>query len=240
MPSFATPADFSDRPPIASLSRGVRGAVRKACHRPRPPSHVIDNNPSKQSTKDRLTPFIGAWRQRRSSAPYGAPAAATSPCRAFMNKLPLIPNSYLISFLLNLTHTSRVAALSHREKTLRTVRWQHPCQSNPIDLLGAEAAPGETRPPGPTATLRAPPPGQSSVVAARAVESSVDTAISNPSKTAFERLLLAELAPLNFEAVKNAYTGDAGGEWADLSFKPELLPSALAKPPARGLCNACT
>ena len=39
-------------------------------------------------------------------SPYGAPAAATSPCRAFMNKLPLIPNSYLISFLLNLTHTS--------------------------------------------------------------------------------------------------------------------------------------
>ena len=39
-------------------------------------------------------------------SPYGAPAAATSPCRAFMNKLPLNPNSYLISFLLNLTHTS--------------------------------------------------------------------------------------------------------------------------------------
>jgi hypothetical protein len=26
-----SPADFSDRTPIASLSRGVRGAVRKAC-----------------------------------------------------------------------------------------------------------------------------------------------------------------------------------------------------------------
>jgi hypothetical protein len=41
-------------------------------------------------------------------SPYGAPAAATSPCRAFMNKPPLIPNSYLISFLLNLTHTSLI------------------------------------------------------------------------------------------------------------------------------------
>ena len=32
---------------------------------------------------------------------------ATSPCRAFINKPQLpFPNSYLISFLLNLTHTS--------------------------------------------------------------------------------------------------------------------------------------
>ena len=30
--------------------------------------------------------------------PYGAPAAATSPCRAFVNKPHLFPNSYLISF----------------------------------------------------------------------------------------------------------------------------------------------
>ena len=50
-------------------------------------------------------------------SPYGAPAAATSPCRAFMNKLPLIPNSYLISFLLNLTHTSLQPA---RDLPLRT------------------------------------------------------------------------------------------------------------------------
>ena len=38
--------------------------------------------------------------------PFGAPAAATSPYRAFMNKPHPFPNSYLISFLLNLTHTT--------------------------------------------------------------------------------------------------------------------------------------
>ena len=39
--------------------------------------------------------------------PYGAPAAATSPCRAFMNKpQPFFSTLTLISFLLNLTHTS--------------------------------------------------------------------------------------------------------------------------------------
>jgi hypothetical protein len=40
--------------------------------------------------------------------PCGAPAAATSPCRAFVNKpQPLFPTLTLISFLLNLTHTTR-------------------------------------------------------------------------------------------------------------------------------------
>jgi hypothetical protein len=39
--------------------------------------------------------------------PYGAPAAATSPCRAFMNKpQPFFSTLTLISFLLNLTHTT--------------------------------------------------------------------------------------------------------------------------------------
>src|SRR4029453_14888756 len=37
----------------------------------------------------------------------GAPAAATSPCRAFMNKpQPLFPANYPTSLLLNLTHTT--------------------------------------------------------------------------------------------------------------------------------------
>ena len=76
------------------------------------------------------------------------------------------------------------------QKTPRTAPWQHPCQSNPIDLLGAEAAPAKPGPPDP---LRTPRPAAGPIFsrAARAVESSVDTAISNPSKTAFERLLLA-------------------------------------------------
>ena len=39
--------------------------------------------------------------------PFGAPAAATSPCRAFMNKPYPFPSSYMIPFLLNLTHTTR-------------------------------------------------------------------------------------------------------------------------------------
>ena len=39
--------------------------------------------------------------------PYGAPAAATSPCRALMNKpQPFFSTLTLISLLLNLTHTS--------------------------------------------------------------------------------------------------------------------------------------
>ena len=38
--------------------------------------------------------------------PFGTPAAATSPCRAFMNKPYPFLNSHLISFLLNLTHTT--------------------------------------------------------------------------------------------------------------------------------------
>ena len=42
--------------------------------------------------------------------PYRAPAAATWPCRAFMNKPYPFPSSYLISFLMNLTHVTR----SHR------------------------------------------------------------------------------------------------------------------------------
>ena len=71
-----------------------------------------------------------------------------------------------------------------------TVAASVPIQFNPIDRLGAEAAPGETRPPGPTAHS-GPAAGPIFSRAARAVESSVDTAISNPSKTTFERLLLA-------------------------------------------------
>ena len=38
--------------------------------------------------------------------PCGAPAAATSPCRAFINKPHPFSSSCLISFLLNLTHTT--------------------------------------------------------------------------------------------------------------------------------------
>ena len=44
--------------------------------------------------------------------PYGAPAAATSPCRAFMNKpQPFFSTLTLISFLLNLTHTTKIRNL---------------------------------------------------------------------------------------------------------------------------------
>jgi hypothetical protein len=55
----------------------------------------------------RLThkPVALTWRQRRSCAPCGAPAAATSP-PAFVNKPCPFPNSYQISLLLNLTHTT--------------------------------------------------------------------------------------------------------------------------------------
>ena len=51
-------------------------------------------------------PVALAWRQRRSHAPYGAPAAATSSCRTFMNKPYPFPSSYPTFFLLNLTHTT--------------------------------------------------------------------------------------------------------------------------------------
>ena len=54
-------------------------------------------------------PVALAWRQRRSHAPYGAPAAATSSCRTFMNKPYPFPSSYPTFFLLNLTHTTLVA-----------------------------------------------------------------------------------------------------------------------------------
>ena len=145
MPSFATPADFSDRTPIASLSRGVRGAVRKACHRPRPPSHVIDNNPSKQSTKDRLTPFIGAWRQRRSFAPTGLRLAATSPCRAFMNKpQPFFSTLTLISFLLNLTHTTPLGVRTLQRRALRTANTTHDNEPKTNRLDGGSAPPKPT------------------------------------------------------------------------------------------------
>jgi hypothetical protein len=45
--------------------------------------------------------------------PYRAPAAATSPRRAFMNKPYPFPSSYPISFLLNLTHTTAVRYAHH-------------------------------------------------------------------------------------------------------------------------------
>ena len=52
-------------------------------------------------------PVALTWRQCR-SFPYGARAAATPPS-AFVNK-PHLFNSYLISLLLNLTHTTLVKA----------------------------------------------------------------------------------------------------------------------------------
>ena len=50
--------------------------------------------------------------------PYGAPAAATSPCRAFVNKpLPLSHSLSVISFLQNLTHaTAKCFSLSSGDR----------------------------------------------------------------------------------------------------------------------------
>ena len=58
------------------------------------------------------------WAPAPELFPCGAPAAATSPCRAFVNKpLPLSHSLSVISFLQNLTHAT--ASFKQSEHPLR-------------------------------------------------------------------------------------------------------------------------
>ena len=74
-------------------------------------------------------PVALAWRQRRSHAPYGAPAAATSSCRTFMNKPYPFPSSYPTFFLLNLTHTTALHQDQRPEIIVPNEREKQYCQS---------------------------------------------------------------------------------------------------------------
>ena len=60
-------------------------------------------------------PVALAWRQRRSSLS-GAPVAATSPCRGVYEQALHFSSSYLISFLLNLTHRTLFVSISQRQR----------------------------------------------------------------------------------------------------------------------------
>ena len=62
------------------------------------------------------------WAPAPERCPFGAPVAATSPCRAFMNKpKTLFPALYPTSLLLNLTYTSSFKSLQSVESDCRSL-----------------------------------------------------------------------------------------------------------------------